>query len=567
MRAWWWVVLGLVGCGRAGPQVEGDDAVSDGGPPDAAPASDDGPAVRQGVGSVTLQLDGLHVFRAQPSVEVALFAADGAALGVLASPVEAPPYAPLPGQPRPAEGTWRIQRWWPTEARPARAEVTLRDGAAVVQQTSHLVRPTPLAGETCDPTGFADRCPDGQGCSLLPRPVQGQCFPMTLAAWRVGGPEIVLDLRSEGGNYGVPPPLSAVWEGQISPVPLELDWFTSWRYLGAVASPAREELAVHFGPHRVRVPVRRPAPLEAGDACDAAGVADACPAPTACTRDQICATRTPPTVAQVAHARSGAWEGLYVTGQDPEADVVAVEITWRGATQLFSLAGWNQPFVSRPGWRLSVVDDGAGAYALLWAQISRPGDVEGAEVVVIDAEGLRSAPRTIDAGAVGRAGVLPDGALCVADGVDLFGQCAGACDLPDGDDAYVCVTPGPCPTPERFPAIGPGELTVSPAADGDLTRLPCGPLTFGNEAGFAFTAERAGRHRVVVASALPQLAALALRQRCDLPEIGALACVGGGINGADRLEATVDLAAGETIYGVVESWGEGTRFSVTATPE
>ena len=189
--------------------------------------------------------------------------------------------------------------------------------APIFSQRLGFIPDVPVVEGECDPHGFANRCPDGQGCAYpnmhlpvlnfeaWPGGEGGRCTPMSVHAWSTDPDAAafgVLDIRAddpiETSSIGVrlvphregvdvrmqrtdrdaengPAGFRAlellfgrVGEGRIDPGPFD----------------------VYVGPHLLgeAVEVVPPAQRAAGDACDPWGIADRCAAGTRCSAAGLC---------------------------------------------------------------------------------------------------------------------------------------------------------------------------------------------------------------------------------------------------------------------------------------
>ena len=145
------------------------------------------------------------------------------------------------------------------------------------------------------------------------------------------------------------------------------------------------------------------------------------------------------------------------------------------------------------------------------------------------------------------------------------------CDLRDGERQFSCqALDAQCAAPERFEAfVGDAMAGVNVGVDATTNSCHRSRGDLGEEAGYAFTAERAGPHRFTADGAgYGVLGSLAVRRICHLPGVrtSEVACAHDMSNGdgAESLSVEVELMAGETIYVIVEShWVGGGAFAIT----
>ena len=555
-----------------GPQPEGPEPDL----PPVAEAAQDG--VFRGRGTILLQLRGRHVFADAPRVEVTIFDAADARVTSFEAPVSLArydsPVAPGAGEVHAAytleEGEWLLQHWWPSDLSGVRAEATLFDGDVAVIALDEPMFAVPIVGgdfdAACDPAGFANRCPAESACFVAPRPVQGFCRPTTVDAWLLDD-GVTLDVTIED-NLGPRLGLAVLIDGQIESVELESGW--TQRFFAPAVVDDAEHVDVFFNAHRVRAPVRAPEERWLGDDCDSLEIANLCAAGR-CGVDAICVDPQAPVIEQATYNMGRVWDGAHVIGQDVDGDVAAVELTFiNGEARRvvnYGINAWRLPGQARPEWRLSHRVDDDGRFELLWdrdygGSFQLP---EAVEVVVIDREGMRSEPVIAASGRPeGRDGWIEEGTLCDRAQAGFWGSCeeGTVCGLRDGAAAYQCQRLQICAEPERYVDLGmdaPAGAAIN--REENRTRLSCNEGAYDSAEGrFVFTAPADAMYRFTARG--ERMAAIALRDHCDLADATRFCAGTQEMQGADEVTVSNWYAAGATVYVLVEQVGYGSGVEV-----
>ena len=534
--------------------------------PRVANAAIDG--VFRGRGTTLLQMRGRHVFAGAPRVEVEIFDANDVLLGTLDAGITLKQYdvpvSPGAGATHAAytleEGEWLLQHYWPGTLAGVRAEATLFDGdVAVITLDEPMFAVPVVTGDfdaACDSAGFANRCPDGSACFVAPRPVQGFCRPTTVDAWLLDD-GVTLDISIED-NLGSRAVFDVLIDGQIEPVEMDSDW--TRRFL-APGMDAAESIDMFFNAHRVRTPVRAPEERWLGDECDSLEIANNCAAGR-CGVDAICVDPATPIIEQATYNAGRVWDGAHVIGQDADGDIAALELTFiDGETRVpmtFGVRGGFSPGQPVPNWRLSLRVEDDGRFELLMDREDWGGQrfYASVEVVIVDREGLRSAPVVAGRGRPeGRGDLIGARTLCDRAQSGFWGTCeeGTVCARRDGAANYECNRIEECAEPDQYVALGDAPVTVALRDAENLTRLPCNAGgSDGGEGRFVFTAPAGALYRFTARG--QSVSAIALRAQCDLSGGERGACVGAEeIQGTDEVGITQWLTEGETGYVLVEA--------------
>lgn len=533
--------------------------------PDYGPAPAPGDGVFWGLGTLLVQVSGDDAFAMGGTLVVTLITSDGERLPSQSAPM---------GQ-YPVEIDWRVQRWWPVDAAAidgvTDAEVEVRDGDRVLRTQTVTVTELPVVETGCDLAGFANRCAEGSTCFAVDAESAGRCDPVSARIW--GHAErLHVDLRADrGGNATLAQP--TLWRAdEAERIVLRAVDGPGWRAVGNLwrddDDPAT--FALFIGPHmrHAAAPVEAPPSRAPGEACDVLRLADTCPDDHACSALGACTGVSPPRLDRAVKVSADGMLGVWFEGADADGDVERLLV--RALDTGEEEAHWLQSVQAHsPSTQGGVAQGDGDALTGLWMARHDAVPAGPIEVMLIDAEGLRSAPLRVEDQAQPRSAEV--GGLCDDAGVLVECPAGTGCDLRDGDRAFSCQPlTAECAAPERFePFVG--EVMLGSNAGPDATTNSCHRSrgNLGNEAGYVVTAERAGTHVFTADDAgYGVLGSLAVRRVCHLssPRTSELACardMSQG-NGAASLQVEVDLDAGETVYVVVEShWVGGGPFQLT----
>ncbi len=311
-----------------------------------------------------------------------------------------------------------------------------------------------------------------------------------------------------------------------------------------------------------------PAPVRADrEACDPARAEDQCVAGSACI-GAICRPSSPPVIdeAVIVQSRVGpeGWthSAIRVRGRDPQGDVTGFYIDRRGG--LFVANGVDRE-LDDPWTARHITTDGELFEAWFSGPVAFRRDQP---LVVIDGEGLESAPFEAEWQRPDEQAAVGEGALCDPRGLLL--PCADdlICDQTDGVDGPPrCVAVEPACPEALAPALVVDEAGwFGEEGAGLQTRVGCGwPHNPAADHYFSFVAPADGRYHVTAETEVSGwLFGAAVRRGC-LQRRSERACSGelyrtnaAGIGGhGSGTRFVFEAEAGETLTVVLDADGPG----------
>lgn len=412
------------------------------------------------------------------------------------------------------------------------------------------------ADAACDPEGMRDVCAAGDAC------VGGRCRSADVGVWLgEAGLNIEVEMPQAPLNHPLlrpvvrpADPVDARWT-PLSPRAAELG--LRWAASGLDVEPEGLLLRMQepgLPPGLPRALEAAPLPVRGeGEPCDGERISDTCGPELACrvALDRAtCVAIDPPQILS-AQATFGADAlGLKVAFSDLQGDAAFFDLKVRRGDDLrFALPAPRPLPADAAGGRLQT------SFAAPWGP--QRGDV--AEIVLIDAEGLTSAPviaplRPAPMVGVGTA-CDPLGALfaCAGDDDDVICAVVEA-----GGDPVCAVFEEPCPEAWRpFPLVTPVRHEDNHRNGPDRTAGSCGGEGTP-EAIYTLTPRQDARW---IISVQPAGSVVYVRSHCRfaVPDVSELACRNGPF--------VLDVEGGETYYVFVDGPGEGGRFTLAIDSE
>ncbi len=447
-----------------------------------------------------------------------------------------------------SQKTWSDSAWWPSTVEATTAVVQVSDWQEL-EETLPIER-IPMVAGRCDPRGFANRCGRGATCLTVDR--DGQCQPVSVAAWQQTNGALVLGIEgTEDPSLGE---LStSVWGEGFH----QGTFHEGWAHF---PDTSESTVDLFVGPHRVAegTSVQTPPLRELGESCHSERYLDRCEAGTACATDLTCQPITAPTLSALRAVATEGTVSVAFEGADIERDVTQVEVTFVWATgrrQVFETRlGQSSRFTSSwqaedpsPEYFGQIKHLDAVGLQGFWVKTSTttPSQVT---LRLVDSEGLESESLTV---------LLEPSqpeVVSVGEGCDFAGalftcEPGTFCDRHDTEARAVCQRPqSMCPDTWSVDQIQLGSFEGTFNDPPNLTMGSCsGPYHFAGDQVFEFTAQTTGLHHFDAAG---DVNALYVRRHCALPRPGdsELAC-GHQQRGFD---VSVELAVGETVYVFLE---------------
>ena len=439
---------------------------------------------------------------------------------------------------------------------PAPRQVALVDDAGRVWfELPVQAQPVLEPNAACEPRSEAGRCPVGTVCAgeLEPR-----CAPVEVDALThpLFPGEVAIILRGEdlGGLDTVYAP-GSVWRAALDA--------RRWVGRGAAAGDTVDVRAGDGG-HLIAeaVPVRAAPLLDDGEACDAALAENRCAEGSACIH-AVCVPSTPPVIDEAFIIRARGGYAIQVRGRDSERNVVGFRVGRHARS--FVYGDWEVGDAVRPWGARSIINDGEAFEAWFSDATWTPFD---AQVVVIDDQGLESAPFELEVVRPGEADAVGDGEHC--DPLGLLRPCEAdrICDQIDGvDETPRCVALDPVCPAELAPALAPDAVFEFEEAGAERdTRVTCrGSDQDIPQHYFRFVPPEDGRYHILAESEIGGwLYGMAVREGCLQrrsericnAEIYRTNPAGRGGHGSG-VNLTFDALAGEELTVVIDGHGPG----------